>query len=60
MEIGDLTDGMDPAVGAAGTNQVKSMLKNNLKGFFNFALYGPLAVRLDLPAGKIGAVVGDG
>src|SRR5712692_2185851 len=58
-EAADLTERMNPGVGASGTMQNDVLLCEPSQHFNNFALDGGLA-RLNLPAVEIGAVVGDG
>lgn len=60
FEICDLTQGMDTAVRAAGTDQANPLSKNDPQGLLDFALDRALSRGLNLPAVKVGAVVFDG
>jgi len=58
-EVGDLAEGVDAGVGAAGAVKADRFLGDVRHGGFDTLLDG-VGIGLDLPAAEVGAVVGDG
>ena len=59
VEVGDLSKGVDPGVGATASVEAKGFLGDFGEGLFNVFL-DRFSIGLDLPAAKADSVIGDG